>query len=78
MTAAPNRPETADSKNKMNEHQRKDSGHRVFDQLNPFQLLAIKAVSQRINKAHFAPAKAYCRNKEQSGKSPTKRNAASL
>jgi hypothetical protein len=47
MTAAPNRTKPADPKNKMNEHQRQDSGHRVFDQLNPFQLLAIKAVSQR-------------------------------
>ncbi|PWI31095.1 hypothetical protein DI392_19260 [Vibrio albus] len=67
MTAAPNRTKMADPKNKMNEHQQKESRHRVFERLNLFQLLAIKAVSQRVNKAHFAPEKAYSRNKEQSG-----------
>jgi hypothetical protein len=38
--------------------------------------LAIKAVSQRINKAHFAPAKAYSRKKDKPEKLPKKRNAA--
>jgi len=76
MTAAPNRTKLADPKNKMNEHQRKGSRHRIFDLLNPFDYCH-KAVSQRTKKAHLAPARAYSRNKDISGKSPTKRNAAS-